>query len=89
LTSNAGGGDNLHRNIIYRENKDKADQVLPYTTFESENPEDLWKWMTEWEKTTGGKILDPAQWQSLERRMFALTTRAARRDPCRGGNPRN
>ena len=56
-TSNAGGGDNLHRNIIYRDNKDKADQVLPYTTFQSENPEDLWKWMTEWEKTTGGKIL--------------------------------
>ena len=24
-TSNAGGGDNLHRNIIYRDNKDKAD----------------------------------------------------------------
>ena len=25
-TSNAGGGDNLHRNIIYRDNKDKADR---------------------------------------------------------------
>ena len=67
-TSNAGGGDNLHRNIIYRDNKDKADQVLPYTTFQSENPEDLWKWMTEWEKTTGGKILAiPHNGQSLER----------------------
>ena len=28
-TSNAGGGDNLHRNIIYRDGKDKADRVLP------------------------------------------------------------
>ena len=26
-TSNAGGGDNLHRNVIYRDGKDKADQV--------------------------------------------------------------
>ena len=51
------GGDNLHRNVIYRDGKDKADRVLPYTTFQSENPEDLWKWMTEWEKTTGGKLL--------------------------------
>ena len=38
-TSNAGGGDNLHRNVIYRDGKDKADQVLPMTTFQSENPE--------------------------------------------------
>src|SRR3954451_23588065 len=74
-TSNAGGGDNLHRNIIYRENKDKADQVLPFTTFQSENPEDLWKWMTEWEKTTGGKILAiPHNGNLSNGRMFALTT---------------
>jgi Protein of unknown function (DUF3604) len=74
-TSNAGGGDNLHRNIIYRDNKDKADQVLPYTTFQSENPEDLWKWMTEWEKTTGGKLLAiPHNGNLSNGRMFALTT---------------
>jgi hypothetical protein len=41
-TSNAGGGDNLHRNVIYRDGKDKADRALPMTTFVSENPEDLW-----------------------------------------------
>ena len=74
-TSNAGGGDNLHRNIIYRDNKDKADQVLPYTTFQSENPEDLYKWMTEWEKTTGGKLLAIAHNGNLSNgRMFAMTT---------------
>ena len=56
-TSNAGGGDNLHRNVIYRDGKDKADKVLPYTTFQSENPEDLWTWMATWEKTTGGRLL--------------------------------
>jgi hypothetical protein len=74
-TSNAGGGDNLHRNIIYRDGKDKADAVLPYTTFQSENPEDLWKWMTEWEKKTGGKILAiPHNGNLSNGRMFALTT---------------
>ena len=67
-TSNAGGGDNLHRNVIYRDNGDKAEQVLPFTTFQSENPEDLWKWMTEWEKKTGGKLLrDSAQRQPVQR----------------------
>ena len=74
-TSNAGGGDNLHRNIIYRDGKAIADKVVPYTTFQSENPEDLWKWMTEWEKTTGGKILAiPHNGNLSNGRMFAMTT---------------
>jgi len=74
-TSNAGGGDNLHRNVIYRDGKDKADRVLPFTTFQSENPEDLWKWMAEWEKTTGGKMLAiPHNGNLSNGRMFALTT---------------
>jgi hypothetical protein len=73
-TSNAGGGDNLHRNVIYRDGKDKADQVLPYTTFQSENPEDLWKWMTAWEARTGGKLLAiPHNGNLSNGRMFALT----------------
>jgi hypothetical protein len=74
-TSNAGGGDNLHRNVIYRDGKDKADRVLPFTTFQSENPEDLWKWMAEWEKNTGGKLLAiPHNGNLSNGRMFALTT---------------
>ena len=74
-TSNAGGGDNLHRNVIYRDGKDKADQVLPMTTFQSENPEDLWKWMSSWEGKTGGKLLAiPHNGNLSNGRMFPLTT---------------
>src|SRR5450631_2452333 len=74
-TSNAGGGDNLHRNVIYRDGKDKADQVLPMTTFQTQNPEDLWKWMTAWEQKTGGKLLAiPHNGNLSNGRMFALTT---------------
>jgi len=32
-TSNAGGGNNLHRNVIYRDNADKALQVEPFTNY--------------------------------------------------------
>ena len=61
--------------MIYRDGKDKADRVLPYTTFQSENPEDLWKWMTEWEKTTGGKLLAiPHNGNLSNGRMFELST---------------
>lgn len=74
-TSNAGGGDNLHRNVIYRDGKDKADQMLPMTTFDSENPEDLWTWMSRWEEKTGGSLLAiPHNGNLSNGKMFALNT---------------
>ena len=42
-------GNNLHRNVIFRDNGDKASQIEPYTTYPplgSNNPRELWKWMT-------------------------------------------
>jgi hypothetical protein len=56
-TSNGGGGNNLHRNIVYRDGKDKADMVRPMTTFDSDIPSKLWEWMEMYEETTGGKVL--------------------------------
>ena len=74
-TSNAGGGDNLHRNVIYRDGKDKADTAIPMTTFDSENPEDLWKWMATWEAKTGGSLLAiPHNGNLSNGKMFALNT---------------
>ena len=57
-TSNTGG-NNLHRNIIFRDNGDKAGQVEPFTVYPpgSDNPEDLWKWMAAYEQKTGGSVL--------------------------------
>src|SRR3954452_15035377 len=51
---------NLHRNVIFRDNGDRARQVEPFTTMRpqgSDNPVDLWKWMDEYEKKTGGSVL--------------------------------
>ena len=50
-------GNNLHRNVLYRDGRNEAKQVLPYTTAESFNPEDLWKWMQAYEDKTGGNVL--------------------------------
>jgi len=58
-TSNTGG-NNLHRNVIFRDNGDKASEVVPFTVYPpmgSDNPRDLWKWMTNYEQKTGGKVL--------------------------------
>ena len=51
------GGNNLHRVVIMRDAADKAKQVIPFSAFDSENPEDLWKWMQAYEDKTGGSIL--------------------------------
>ena len=51
------GGNNLHRNVIFRDGGDKAQQVIPFSLFDSSDPEDLWKWMEAYEKKTGGRLL--------------------------------
>ncbi|MHC4830124.1 MAG: DUF3604 domain-containing protein, partial [Planctomycetota bacterium] len=48
---------NLHRVVMFRDGADRANQVLPYSLFDSEDPEDLWKYLAGYEKKTGGQIL--------------------------------
>jgi hypothetical protein len=58
-TSNTGG-NNLHRNVIFRGNGAQASMVEPYTTMPplgSDNPENLWKWMAATEEKTGTEVL--------------------------------
>ena len=50
-------GNNLHRNILYRDGAELARQMNPFTTAESFNPEDLWQWMADYEEKTGGNVL--------------------------------
>ncbi len=50
-------GNNIHRNVIFRDGGDKASQVLPFSQYDSFDPEDLWKWMEAYEKKTGGRVL--------------------------------
>ena len=53
-------GNNMHRVVIYRDDADKASQMVPYTTYPpygSPNPRDLWKWLESYEAKTGGDVL--------------------------------
>ena len=72
-TSNTGG-NNLHRNVIFRDNAAKAGLIVPYTTMPplgSDNPVDLWKWMATFEEKTGGNVLAIAHNGNLSNgRMF-------------------
>ena len=72
-TSNTGG-NNLHRNVIFRDNADKVGRVEPFTTIKplgSDNPVDLWQWMAAYEEKTGGQVLAIAHNGNLSNgRMF-------------------
>ena len=48
---------NLHRVVIFRDGAEKAKTVLPFSTYDSYDPEDLWDYMDNYEKNTGGSIL--------------------------------
>jgi hypothetical protein len=74
-TSNTGG-NNLHRNIIFRDDGNKASLIEPYITqkpYGSDNPRDLWKWMSGYEEKTGGHVLAIAHNGNLSNgRMFPI-----------------
>lgn len=55
--SSTPGGDNLHRNVIFRDNADKALQVLPLPTFDNPDPENLWRYLSDYQQKTGGQVL--------------------------------
>jgi len=53
-------GNNMHRNVIFRDDATKASQVEPLTNsppMGSTDPRDLWKWMQAYETKTGGRVL--------------------------------
>ena len=75
-------GNNLHRNVIFRDNADKALQVEPMVTqppVGSADPMDLYAWLENYEKKTGGRAFALAHNGNLsnggmfptdERRLF-------------------
>ena len=69
-------GNNLHRNVIFRDDGRKASLIEPYTTqppLGSPNPRDLWKWMAMCEEKTGAQILAIAHNGNLSNgRMFPI-----------------
>jgi hypothetical protein len=69
------GSNNLHRNVIFRDGKDRARQVVPFSAFDSDNPEDLWAYLKTYEENTGGRIFAiPHNGNLSNGMMFMLKT---------------
>jgi uncharacterized protein DUF3604 len=68
-------GDNLHRVVIFRDGGDKTSQILPFSLFDSEDPQDLWKYMADYEDATDGRVMAiPHNGNVSAGRMFELQT---------------
>ena len=55
--NNQENPSNLHRVVIVKDDANKAGRVLPFSTFDSPDPEDLWDYMANYEQVTGGSVL--------------------------------
>jgi len=74
------GGNNLHRNVIFRDGKAETDRILPLSNFDTTDPEKLWQWMADYEKNTGGQVLAIAHNGNLSNGlMFDNVTLASNR----------
>ncbi len=67
------GGNNLHRNVIFRDGLDRVGQIMPFSSWQSEDPEKLWAFMAGYEEKTGGRCLAiPHNGNLSNGQMFAL-----------------
>ncbi len=48
---------NLHRNVLFKGDSSSACQVLPFSTQDSQNVEDLWAYLADYEAKTGDSVL--------------------------------
>ncbi|MHC4061523.1 MAG: DUF3604 domain-containing protein, partial [Planctomycetota bacterium] len=68
------GGNNLHRVLIFEDGADRVGRTMPFSALDSEDPEDLWEYMANYEKTSGGQVLAIAHNGNLSNGlMFALS----------------
>jgi hypothetical protein len=58
-----------------RDGADAARKVLPFASYDSDDPEDLWEWMAAYEERTGGQVLAiPHNGNLSNGVMFAVET---------------
>jgi hypothetical protein len=53
-------GDNLHRVVMFADGADRTSQIVPFSMFDSDDPEDLWRFLANYEDSTGGRAISPA-----------------------------
>jgi hypothetical protein len=55
--SSGPNANNLHRVVMFRDDADKVEDLVPFSTYDSSDPEDLWDWLEVYEERTGGQVM--------------------------------
>jgi hypothetical protein len=67
------GGNNLHRNVVFRGDSEVALKTNPFSQFDSQNPEDLWRALEKFSGDTGAQVLAiPHNGNLSNGRMFSV-----------------
>ena len=49
--------NNLHRVVIFRDDADKVRDLVPFSNYDSADPEDLWAWLQAYQDDKDGRVL--------------------------------
>ncbi|MEZ4331374.1 MAG: DUF3604 domain-containing protein [Myxococcota bacterium] len=72
-------GANLHRIVLFADGAQRASQVVPFRSIDSDDPEALWRYLADYERTTGGRVLAIPHNSNLSAgRMFELVDMGGR-----------
>lgn len=55
--SSGPDANNLHRVVMFRDDAEKVEDLVPFSTYDSIDPEDLWDWLEAYEEDTGGQVM--------------------------------
>ena len=55
--SSTPGGANLHRVVVLRDGKEIGEKFIPFSSLDSDKPEDLWNWLESTSANTGANFL--------------------------------
>jgi len=70
------GGSNLHRVVVFRDGAERLADILPFSSYMSDDPEDLWASLGRYEANTGGRALAiPHNGNLSNGLLFATETR--------------
>jgi hypothetical protein len=50
-------GDNLHRVVVFRDGAERAGRAEPFSSLDSQDPRELWRYLEAYEEATGGRVL--------------------------------
>ncbi len=66
------GYSSIHRNVLYADGPELTGQTLPFSSHDSNDPEDLWAYFADYEERLGGNVISIPHNSNLSRgRMFS------------------